>query len=216
VRHLVLYVTQNTPGKRDGDEFSREAVAYAKHHNTFGHEVIMLPVPGQVPAVRRPAVIEANIRQAFSRNDKEKFDVFAFFGHGTERWIQSGHTTLKIHSLAQVLSEILSPCPIIWLAACKTGAHDTRTAGKISRGFLEELVFQLYTSGFSTIGWGHTTAGHTTRNPFLALVVNDVYETVTREERKELQKALWDQHSTLRFEVPLCSTIRSLLDRIKK
>lgn len=216
MRHLVLYVTHNTKGKKDGDEFNREAIAYSRYHNTFGHEVIMLPVPYQIPAVRRPMVVEANIRNVFAQNDQVPFDVFAFFGHGTERWIQTGHTILKIDSLVKVLAEVLSPCPVLWLASCRTGGHNPRPNGKTSRGFLEELTLKLHHKDFNVTGWGHTTTGHTTRNPNLALTVNDAYEIVTRDQRKELQTALWNVKSDLRFQIPLCSTIQGVIDRIEK
>jgi hypothetical protein len=74
-------VNKNTEGKHDGAEFEREAVAYAAHHNTLGHETIMVPVPCQLPAPRRPAAVENTVTQVFQRHSRQPFHVCAYFGH---------------------------------------------------------------------------------------------------------------------------------------
>lgn len=217
MRHLVLYVNKNTEGKKDGDEFAHEAHAYVHYHQEHsGAECVPVVVPCHVPALRRPAAVENAIGQACGLS-KEPFEVFAFFGHGTQRWIQTGHTLLNLPSLVAVLSKVLTRDPVIWWAACKTAADNPHTLrkGETSRGgILQQLVLRLLEQGVSATAWGHTTAGHTTRNPNLACITPYENTQVTREEKKILQKALWDVNSSARFQFPLCCSIGGLLEKI--
>lgn len=223
MKHLVLYVSRNSEGKRDGDEFAREANAYAEYHlDVYGAEIVMIPVPCLVPALRRPAAVENSIRQALKKGD-DPFDVFAYFGHGTERWIQTGHTLAKLDGFVMALASVLTRTPILWWAACKTAANNPRPprGGEVTRGgILQHTVMRLLSGvppaeQISATGWGHLTAGHTTRNPNLALVTPwDRFE-VSRVDMKMLQKKLWIPDGTLRFEIPLCTSIDSLIERAK-
>lgn len=211
MRHLILYVNKNTVGKKDGDEFEREAIEYARYHNQHGHEVLMVPVPCDVPAPRRPETIETKLRKVVAEHGL--VDVFAYFGHGTERWIQTGHTVGKLGGLASLLEEILTPTATIWFAACKTAAHNPTPVEGDARGLLEKLVHRCDTLALTA--WGHTTAGHTTRNPNLAVMNSQNYSAVSPEQRKILQKQLWLPNSSLRFQIPLCSNIDDLIERAK-
>lgn len=212
MRHLILYVNKNTEGKKDGAEFEREAVEYSRYHNMHGHEVMMVPVPCDVPAPRRPGAVESNLRQIAERHKERRFDVFAYFGHGTERWIQTGHTVGKLGGLVSLFEEILTPTATIWFAACKTAANNPRPVQGDARGLLEKLVRRCDTQLLTA--WGHTTAGHTTKNPNLALINSKNYLPVSLGQRKILQKHLWTPNSTLRFQIPLCSSIDELIGRI--
>jgi hypothetical protein len=212
MRHLILYVNKNTEGKKDGAEFEREAVEYSRYHNMHGHEVMMVPVPCDVPAPRRPGAVESNLRQIAERHKERRFDVFAYFGHGTERWIQTGHTVGKLGGLASLFEDILTPTATLWFAACKTAAHNPTPVEGDARGFLEKLVHRCDTLALTA--WGHTTAGHTTRNPNLAHVNLQNYSAASPEQRKILQKHLWIPNSTLRLQIPLCSSIEDLIERI--
>lgn len=217
MRHLVLYVNKNTEGKRDGDEFAHEAHAYVHYHQEqCGAECVPIVVPCTIPALRRPAAVEASIAQAFERS-RELFEVFAYFGHGTERWIQTGHNLLNLPRFVETLSKVLTHDPVIWWAACRTAADNPKPPrkGEISRGgILQQLVLRLLEKGISATAWGHTTAGHTTRNPNLACISPFDKIEATREEKKMLQKALWDISSSTRFEIPLCYSIGGLLEKI--
>lgn len=213
MRHLILYVNKNTEGKRDGAEFEREAIKYASYHNALGHEVMLSAVPCDLPASQRPKAVENNVRQIASRHKERRFDVLAYFGHGTERWIQTGHVIGRIDGLVRLLEEVLTPTAILWFAACKTAAHNPRPVNGDTRGFLEKLVHRCDTQ--SIRAWGHTTAGHTTRNPNLACVNLQNYSTPSSEQLKILKKHLWLPTSPLRFQIPLCSSIEDLIERTK-
>lgn len=208
MRHLVLHTVANSPGKQDGAEFIREAKFYKNWHEGYGGEVRLVPVP-ELAALRRPAAVEQAIKTIFALAGGELFDVFAFFGHGTENWIQTGHTTNKgLKSLATVLGQILTPDAMLWFAACRTAGP-----GKDGRlGFLQQLVEDLEGHGVQATAWGHTTAGHTTRNPHLALISPDGRTEVTAEQRRILQKKLWEPTGTLRYRMPLFFTVDALME----
>jgi hypothetical protein len=207
MNHLVLYVDKNSEGKHDGDEFRNEANAYAAfHRERFSSTVNLLRVPCELPALRRPERVEAMIVGA-ALPDNEEYDVFAYFGHGTERWIQTAHTTVKPGNLARALARVLCPEPMLWFAACKTAA----LAPNGGPGFLQTLVAQLHERITTAHAWGHTTAGHTTRNPNLCLITPFERECVSKVQMAILKKRLWEPTSELRFWFPLCTSIEGLL-----
>jgi hypothetical protein len=168
-----------------------------------------------VPALQRPAKVQHLIAQAFNEpagNAQRPFDVFAFFGHGTEGWIQTGHTLRKtIKGLAATLAMVLAPDPMLWFAACKT-AKDKEKDGVDNFGFLHRLIWELAADwNLYVHGWGHLTAGHTTRNPHLTCFQGAFRsETADKEDLQKLKKSLWAPNSTLRFEIALCRSFDEL------
>jgi hypothetical protein len=216
MNHLVLYSAKNTGGKRDGDEFTREARAYAQFHVGRGDRCTLIPIP-QLPALRRPAAAERAMLEARAELG-EPFDVFALFSHGTERWIQTGHTLARVQVLSATLAGVLSPLPVLWWAACRTaGANPLLArAGELPGGILQQLVMRLDEHQISAIAWGHTTAGHTSRNPNLALIIREEALRVTNAERHVLQRALWNDSSDFRFRIPLARSIAGLLELARK
>jgi len=216
MRHMILYSAVNTSGKRDGDEFTREARAYASYHADRGDACALIPIP-QLPALQRPAAAERAMLEARAELG-EPFDVFALFSHGTERWIQTGHTLARVQGLAITLARVLSPSPVLWWAACRTAGANPRPAraGELSGGILQQLVLRLAEHKVQAIAWGHTTAGHTSRNPNLALIIRDETIRVTSAERFVLQRELWRDDSDLRFRIPLARSIAELLDLARK
>ena len=217
MNHLILYSARNMEGKRDGDEFTREARAYARFHAERGDTCSSMAIPLHLPAWRRTVAVEKAMADARAELGRP-FDVLALFCHGTERWLQTGHALAKLPGLAEVLAGVLSPSPVLWFAACRAAGGNPRPArkGEISRGgILQQLVLRLFSHGLTATGWGHTTAGHTTRNPNLALVTATETVRVTPAQRFALQKELWSE-SDLRFRIPLAESIPALLEMIKK
>jgi hypothetical protein len=171
-----------------------------------------------LPALRRPAATVEALLDA-RRTLGETFDVFALFSHGTERWIQTGHALAKLPNLAAALTAILVPSPVLWFAACRTAGDNPRPAraGELLHGgILQQLVMRLDELGISATAWGHTTAGHTSRNPNLALVTGDETIRATNAERFMLQRELWKDDSDLRFRIPLARSIAGLLELARK
>lgn len=217
MRHLTLYSAVNTSGKRDGDEFTREAQAYAQYHAGRGDACTLIALP-QLPALQRPAAVERALLEARAELG-EPLDVLALFCHGAERWIQTGHTLARVQGLATTLARVLSPSPVLWFAACRTAGANPRPAraGELpSGGILQQLVMRLREQGTEAIAWGHTTAGHTSRNPNLALVIRDESIRVTNAERFVLQRELWRDGSDFRFRIPLAKSIAELLKLARK
>lgn len=213
MKHLILYVGENTKGKRDGDEFTREAKAYARYHGDRGDRCALVPVPTHLPALWRPEAVEKAMLEA-GQELGEPVDVFAYFGHGTERWIQTGHSLPRLPGLAATAAKILSKSPAIWWAACRTAADNPRAprAGEISRGgILQQLVLRLLEYGIAATAWGHLTAGHTSRNPNLAVITPFGAARVSGGERFTLQRELWLDDSDLRFKIPLANSIPELI-----
>jgi hypothetical protein len=213
VKHIILYSAQNTHGRRDGDEFTREARAYAQFHADRGDACALIPIP-QLPALQRPAAAERAMLDARAELG-EPVDVLALFCHGTERWIQTGHALAKLPGLAAALAAILAPSPVLWFAACRTAGDNPRPAraGELLHGgILQQLVMRLDELGISATAWGHTTAGHTSRNPNLALVTGDETLRATNAERFVLQRELWRDESDFRFRIPLARSIAGLLE----
>jgi hypothetical protein len=213
VKHLILYVSTNSHGKRDGDEFTREARAYSRYHADRGGECVSLAVPMHLPALRRIAAVEKALLEAREELG-EPFDVFSFFGHGTERWIQTGHVLARLPGLASTLARVLSPSPVLWWASCRTAADNPRAPrpGELStHGILQQTILRLLEHGVRALGWGHTTAGHTTRNPNLAMVNPFGGLRVTPAERFTLQRELWRDDSDLRFRIPLAKSVAELI-----
>jgi hypothetical protein len=218
MRHIILYSAQNSHGKRDGDEFTREARAYASYHADRGDRCASIAIPLHLPALRRPAAVERALLEARAELG-EPVDVLALFSHGTERWIQTGHALAKLPNLAATLAAILSPSPVLWFAACRTAGDNPRPAraGELpSGGILQQLVARLDELGISAAAWGHTTAGHTSRNPNLALVIGGETLRATSAERFVLQRELWKDESDFRFRIPLARSIAGLLELARK
>lgn len=218
MKHLILYTGTNSHGKRDGDEFTREARAYARYHVDRGDRCASIAIPLHLPALRRPEAVERALVEA-GQELAGPVDVFAYYGHGTERWIQTGHTLAKLPGLASTMAKILSRSPAIWWAACRTAADNPRAprAGEISRGgILQQFVLRLLEVGVTATAWGHTTAGHTSRNPNLAVITPFSSTRVLSSERFALQRELWRDDSDLRFKIPLAQSIPGLLAFIEK
>lgn len=218
MRHIILYSAVNTKGKRDGDEFTREALSYTRFHADRGDRCASIAIPLHLPALRRPAAVERALLEARAELG-EPVDVLALFSHGTERWIQTGHALARLPNLAATLAAILSPSPVLWFAACRTAGdnlHPARAGELPSGGILEQLVMRLDGLGVRATAWGHTTAGHTSRNPNLALITPAGTVRASSSERFILQRELWKDDSDLRFRVPLARSIVGLLELARK
>lgn len=218
MRHVILYSAENSKGKRDGDEFTREARAYAHFYADRGDRCASIAIPIHLPALRRPAAVERALLEARAELG-EPVDVLALFSHGTERWIQTGHALAKLPGLASTLAAILAPSPVLWFAACRTAGDNPRPARADelpSGGILQQLVTRLDELGVKATAWGHTTAGHTSRNPNLALVTPAGTVRASSAERFVLQRELWKDDNDLRFRIPLARSIVGLLELARK
>jgi hypothetical protein len=194
MNHLVIYNPENKPGKADGGEFQREAMAYAEYHRERGDKVYLMTHH------------EATLDHAMT------VDVVAIFCHGTPMWLGCGAVAKSPFSLAAWLCQFAAPMLNVCLYACSTGRETT--SGKC---YAQELHRSIMETGRACIVWAHTTAGHTTRNPNLVLfgTPDSKRHEVPRVVRPRLKKLLWGP-TTARFDVPLCETMEELLEMVPK
>jgi hypothetical protein len=192
MNHLVIYNPTNKPGKHDGDEFQREALAYAAHHNDAGCKVYTMR--------------HDEIGQDHAMN----VDVVAIFCHGTPTWLGLGPIAKEPADLAAWICQFAAPIVTVCLYACSTGRA---IPGEC---YARDLHDAMETSRACSI-WAHTTAGHTTRNPNLVLFSGSSgdREEVPKAIRPRLRKLLWGP-TTARFDVPLCETMEELLEMVPK
>lgn len=145
----------NTKGRKDATgAFQPEAKAFMRHHGIKGGLYLI-----------------DNHRSGFERADqvigvlesRSCVDVVAFFCHGVSRSIQFGFNERNVDRLAKAVDA--PGTSIVVLYACGTaGGHGVGGDG----GFADLLRDALCRVGdFNCRVDAHTTAGHTTRNPYV-------------------------------------------------
>jgi len=191
MNHLVIYNPTNKPGKRDGDEFAREAFAYAEYHRGRGEKIYRMT--------------HAEMTGDHSMN----VDVVAIFCHGTPTWLGLGTVAKGPNGLASWICQFARPMVSVCLYACSTGRA---IPGEC---YARELHDSISGTGRGCVVWAHTTAGHTTRNPNLVLFsgIECDREEVPKAVKPRLRKLLWGP-TTARFDVPLCETMDELLEMV--
>jgi hypothetical protein len=148
----TLIITQgyNSPGKSDATgAFLPEARRFKALHGGALLELVDPMTPTQ-----RRIWTEHHIRVTAD------LDVLAVFGHGTPTMLRAtGHGMKQVGALASAIftAESDSEPVTILLYACLTGRGKT--------GFADVLADRLPADHV----WAHSTAGHTTWNPFVAL-----------------------------------------------
>jgi hypothetical protein len=159
MRALLIYPTHASASKPgDAREFKREAERHAEYLSVMhGFEVVLRPFDNsQANKLRRRREVESLIRA-------QPIDVFALFGHGLERSIQTGHDLASAATLADALSMGRKRI-VVTLYACE--AADTNTKGPGGDGgFADVLRDLLAERGVTGHVDAHTTTGHTTKNP---------------------------------------------------
>lgn len=170
---LAIAPLYNSPGKRDATgAFQPEANAWiAANHDRGYTDWARILIDNDTPAIsRRDAVLDA-IRE-------HQPDHVAFFCHGWKTGIQFGFGVQHTLLLAETLAAGFGPLdfegetvqvigPFVTLYACSTAdGKDPGTGG--DGGFADEFRDALCRAGAT---WcrvdAHTTAGHTTRNPYV-------------------------------------------------
>ncbi len=223
MKHLCIYTNTNTligtlggsatpRFKRDGDEFTREAKAYQKHHISQGSEVWTHGISARQPFKDRlwdfSRVIGQHVR------DHGNADVLAYWGHGYQRGIQLG---FKWRHGAQLLANDMiglnAKTLILYACSCAKGKNN----------FMLWIAQELIKKGFYDFKLiGHDRKGHTMRNPFV-VVYQPIKDKITGvymgdqfpgtggihriEFRSLMEGTAWKQwreslHGSMRFEFP--------------
>lgn len=159
--NVLALVTQfNAEGKKDADEFRREAAAFCRWHHTYdpGAKTRIELIDNTAPRVRR----RGQVLQAIDDAGKtERIDCLAFFCHGWAAGLQLGIFTSEIRDVAPVLAARLSANAKIPLYACSTAHGGCGGNG----GFADRLRDILAPSLTGVVVDAHVTKGHCTRNP---------------------------------------------------
>lgn len=152
---FVFAPETNEPGKRDADEFRREARKFAAQRGIAPERIRIFP--NDAPRkVRRQFVTDALI--GFSG-----LDCVAFFCHGWRDGIQAGFSTAHMEELARVLYESCKPGARIPLYCCSTAQGAAGGDGGFADALRDELVGKLPGAVIDA----HDRAGHTTQNPYV-------------------------------------------------
>lgn len=140
---LIYYCPENARGKHDGDEFEREARAYASMHGGF-----LIPLTG-TRWQRRKQFVDGVIK-----HDDVIIERIAYFGHGVQAGLVG--LTRDAREFAKWITRCGSPSINVVLYACLCGG-----------AFAAMLRSEIARTGVTCVVHGHTTAGHTTRNPYV-------------------------------------------------
>lgn len=159
----------NTNGRKDATgAFQPEATAFCKQNKNG--VVILVDNRRDGPSMRTQ-VIDA-IRQSSPRPAWMK--AVAFFCHGLGRKIQFGFDVRNVDELAKAINDSCDAGTAgvrVVLYACNTGMASLGEQYKPvggDGGFADALRDALCRSGMTTCQVdAHTTAGHTTRNPYV-------------------------------------------------
>lgn len=165
---LVIADTRNRWSKslmrlrRDGNEFRREARAFAQHWECKGASVTVVETKAKKSWKKYKLVLDA------IKNHDGPIHYLALFCHGWHDGISLGFSRYHIPALVQAIrsKDPYMPRCFVLLYAC--------SAFKCDNSFGPILGEKL---GCLCLTFGHSTKGHTTRNPF-------VYQSYFYEGRK--------------------------------
>jgi len=162
---LVLAPLYNTGTKKDATgAFQPEALAFAKQHGVPKAQVVWIDNHLSKPAMRK-AVLGA-IAKAIAENGP--LEAVAIFCHGWMDGIQLGFTRANVGDLAKAIAAVKNVCVVLY--ACSTAKGDSGSAAGTAGdgGFADLLRDALCQAGAVDCQVdAHTTAGHTTKNPFV-------------------------------------------------
>ena len=176
MRSLILHTSTNKPGKRDGDEFTREA--RAAHNATWSLQDgiswsdDVLPIRCDVPADERRSSVATSLAEIVRLNNAPRdirpprltpLKSVALFCHGTTRtlqWYGAMRSLTSSRTLAEQISCVADVKLPLFVAvyACSAGSPG---------GWVEKLARSFDDLGMRVCVYGHETVGHTTRNPYV-------------------------------------------------
>jgi hypothetical protein len=140
------------------------------------------------------------IAKAFADAGKP-LDGVAFFCHGYPIGLQLGFKVPQVEDLADLIATHCRPGAFVALYACST-AFSKEGGAKPFAARLSEAVAQEGLQG--VVIDAHTTAGHTTFNPYVKRYVGDTgdwlvrpHSLVWRRWRQSLPKGLWKTFPTM-------------------
>lgn len=168
MKALVISPQHNTEGKRDATgAFIPEAREFCRVHKLG---TIVRLFNNNLPMAARAVQVGEWIK----REAPDSIDTVALFGHGWKDGIQHGFRLRDVERLAGLLADVCTRTPRIILYCCDTARdHDEMREDDLAPGpggdggFADKLRDQLGHRGIGATIYAHTTAGHTTRNPWV-------------------------------------------------
>jgi hypothetical protein len=214
----VQYANVNVHGNDAQGAFVPQALRFEKRMKSLGHNVVMFPFD---PTSAHFKGGETEVRKRFLLDVKAaslmpgSLDAWVYFGHGTRTGLPSAKLALSdIPTLVQMLLVDGPSLLTVVLYACSTASTPKRYAAdevEGDGGFADELRDELTRRGCAGHVDAHTTAAHTTTNPFVRRFVMEP-EAMAQggswlvepgsEFWRTWRAALSDPGDTLRFDFP--------------
>ena len=171
---VIFVPDRNTHGKKDlTGAFLPEAKRFAREHQLAASAIVKIDV-GKARIKRQQSVIDAIKTQA---DKQDGLDFVAFFCHGYRYRLQVGFGSRStvderwLRKLAKAVYDNTGWGVVLPLYACTTATSDRRKHDQTAAGdggFADELRDALCREGADQCRVvGHTTSGHTTKNPFV-------------------------------------------------
>lgn len=167
-RALVLAPLYDTPGRRDASG------AFLPESRKFVAANKLAAIVRGFDSNRALADRRRECSLALSR--ATDLDVVALFCHGWRNGVQAGWTTAHAPGLADLIALASRRSSIVCLYCCDTGrdadkeTDDDRQDSIGGQGGFADLLYEaLRGRGWAGRLFGHTTAGHTTTNPWVRI-----------------------------------------------
>jgi len=200
--NIIAFAPQyNTKGRKDATgAFQREAKAFMRLHGAKGLGLFLVD--------NHRCDFEMRDQVLYAIRSEPFIDTVAFFCHGLSKSIQFGFDTLNVDVLAKTLEE-RETSRVVLYACNAAGGPGVGGDG----GFADLLRDAMCRAGaISCQVDAHTTAGHTTRNPYVRRFegrlspVGGVGGYYLVEPKSKLWRpwvrAMKDDKNTLRYEFP--------------
>jgi hypothetical protein len=152
---LAIATQFNAEGKRDADEFRREAAAFVAFHDPSGANSRVALIDNTMPMPMRKAAVVAEIKASSG------LDCVAFFCHGWSSGIQLGFVNSSARDLSSTIADSCADVVTVPLFCCSTGYGGSGGNG----GFADRLRDDLSKRVKRATVDAHVTKGHCTRNP---------------------------------------------------
>lgn len=199
MKMLGIYNLTNKRFRKDGDEFRREALAWAKCQSEPYNEW------SSRPGARLVNVTDGRVRREI-RKMTDGLDVLAFFDHGRPQGLPRMRENLgNVKGLAATIAGVTSKITII-LYACSCGRgwwwrkwrNKKNISDRVSTynsrdGYAVALCCELLDLGMNAEVWAHLSAGHTTRNPHVVAIRGTVADWFQRLRAAKPRTLAWKQ-----------------------
>lgn len=209
---IVMVPAYDSIGRKDSSgAFKPEAQRLIKHLDL--NATLRLFDNNRAPADRRKEV-----SLAFQR--VQSAELCAFLCHGWKDGIQAGFNMQTVQTLAADIALACTSTATVALYCCDTASNakdsdDKRGGPGGLGGFASELYQALNKRGFTGQLWAHTTAGHTTQNPYVRIWSCDESVPLAHwaVEPESDEFAPWRRllaTTTLRYSMLTCETLDEL------